>query len=166
MGNLGKGAYGKVVLAKKGGKLYAIKQIEKKKLAKECKEYQAFVEKELLRKINHPGIIKLVKCYQEPKHLNYVLDYCHGGDFTTFLRFNYKHFTNDMRRFYIAEIVNVLEFLHGVGITHRDLKPENIMLSKDGHLKLIDFGTAEITRCTILDQKFKDDIEKQKKAVA
>lgn len=38
------------------------------------------------------------------------------------------------------------------------------MLSKDGHIKLIDFGTAEISRCTILDEKFKDDIEKQKKA--
>lgn len=71
-----------------------------------------------------------------------------------------------MRKFYIAEIVNVLEYLHTSGITHRDLKPENIMLSKDGHLKLIDFGTAEITRCTLLDPKFKEDIEKQKKASA
>lgn len=68
-----------------------------------------------------------------------------------------------MRIFYVAEIVSILEYLHGVGITHRDLKPENIMLSKDGHIKLIDFGTAEISRCTIIDEKFKEDIEKQKK---
>lgn len=37
------------------------------------------------------------------------------------------------------------------------------MLSKTGHLKLIDFGTAEITRCTIVDKEFKDNIEKSKK---
>lgn len=41
--------------------------------------------------------------------------------------------------------MSILEYLHGIGITHRDLKPENIMLSKEGHLKLIDFGTAEIS---------------------
>lgn len=113
------------------------------------------MEKELLRKLNHPGIIKLVKCYQDSKNLNYVLEYCHGGDFTSFIRANNRLFTDQMRIFYVAEIVLILEYLHGVGITHRDLKPENIMLSKDGHIKLIDFGTAEISRCTILDQKFK-----------
>lgn len=89
-------------MAKKNGKLYAIKQIEKKKLAKESKEYQAFVEKELLRKLDHPGIIKLIKCYQDKKCLNYVLEYCHGGDFTNFIRFNNKYFTEEMRVFYVA----------------------------------------------------------------
>ena len=43
--------------AEKDGKLFAMKQIEKRKLAKDKKEYQAFVERELLRKIEHPGII-------------------------------------------------------------------------------------------------------------
>lgn len=69
-----------------------------------------------------------------------------------------------MRVFYIAEIVSILEYLHKNGITHRDLKPENIMLSKNGHMKLIDFGTAEITRAALLDEKFKEAIVEQKKA--
>lgn len=59
--------------------------------------------------------------------------------------------------------MSILEYLHGCGITHRDIKPENIMLSKNGHIKIIDFGTAEITRCKIVDEKFKEDIAKQKK---
>lgn len=71
-----------------------------------------------------------------------MIEYCHGGDFTTFITLNKKVFTEEMRVFYVAEIVSVLEYLHSVGITHRDLKPENIILSKDGHLKLVDFGTA------------------------
>ena len=164
IGTLGRGAYGKVSLVKRDNKLFAMKTIEKRKLMKEAKEYQAFIEKELLRRIEHPGIIKLAKSFQDPKNLYFVLEFCHGGDFTNFIRLNHHLLTNEMRVFYISEIVSILEYLHTNGITHRDLKPENIMLSKNGHVKLIDFGTAEITRSTLLDDKFKDNIAEQKKA--
>lgn len=46
--------------------------------------------------------------------------------------------------FIAAEIVNILEYIHGMGIIHRDLKPENLMLDENSKLKVIDFGTAEI----------------------
>lgn len=108
IGSLGMGAYGRVSLVKKNGKLFAMKQIEKKKLAKDKKEYQAFVERELLRKIDHPGIIKLFKCEQDNKYLKYFLEYCHGGDFTNFIRLHYKELTNEVKQFYIAEIATVL----------------------------------------------------------
>ena len=84
-----------------------------------------------------------------------MLDYCHGGDFTTYIQLYNEQLSVLIKKFYVAEIVTVLEYLHGLGITHRDLKPENIMLSKKGHLKLIDFGTAEISRCKIVDEAFK-----------
>jgi 3-phosphoinositide dependent protein kinase-1 len=83
--------------------------------------------------------------------LNFVLEFCQGGNFLKFIRDNFYCFTEELRVFYVAQIVSILEYLHSVGITHRDLKPENMILSKDGHLKLIDFGTAEISNCTILD---------------
>jgi serine/threonine protein kinase len=68
---------------------------------------------------------------------------------------NIAKLTEEGKRFYIAEIVNLLEYLHTNGITHRDLKPENLMLDSQGHLKLIDFGTADITNCTLLSNEFK-----------
>ena len=106
-------------------------------------------------KMDHPGIVKLSKCFQDSKILYYILDYCSGGDLTSFITMNEQRVTEELRVFYIAEIVCILEYLHSKKIVHRDLKPENILLEKDGHLKLIDFGTAEISQCTIINDKFK-----------
>lgn len=53
-------------------------------------------------------------------------------------------FDEETSRFYAAEIVLILEFLHDVqGIAYRDLKPENILIDGEGHLKLVDFGFAK-----------------------
>ena len=71
------------------------------------------------------------------------LDYCPGGEVFTYLR-RARRFDEDTSRFYGAEIVLILEFLHDMkGIAYRDLKPENILLDSEGHLKLVDFGFAK-----------------------
>ena len=46
-------------------------------------------------------------------------------------------------RFYAANMVEVLDYLHSNAIAHRDVKPENVMISTDGYLKIIDFGSAK-----------------------
>lgn len=43
-------------------------------------------------------------------------------------------------KFYMAELILIIEYLHSNGIAHRDLKPENLMLTSKSHLKIIDFG--------------------------
>ena len=55
-----------------------------------------------------------------------------------------RHYTleENLARFYLAELINALEYMHGQQIAHRDLKPGNILLNKDFHLVLCDFGTA------------------------
>ena len=85
----------------------------------------------LISQIKITGLIKL------------QLDYCPGGEVFTYLR-RARRFNESTSRFYAAEIVLVLQFLHEVeGIAYRDLKPENILIDQDGHLKLVDFGFAK-----------------------
>lgn len=65
-----------------------------------------------------------------------------GGDFAHLLQ-DYGYLDEEVAKFYVAEIVLALEYLHGLGIVHRDLKPENILLDHRGHIKLTDFGLSE-----------------------
>ena len=72
-----------------------------------------------------------------------LLDYCPGGEIFSYLR-KQKRFPENVARFYICEIVLILEFLHEKeGVAYRDLKPENILLDAKGHVKLVDFGFAK-----------------------
>lgn len=71
-----------------------------------------------------------------------VFDYIPGGELFQHLK-NTEYFTEDRARFYAAEILLALEFLHSKHIVYRDLKPENVMLDAEGHVKLTDFGLAK-----------------------
>ena len=64
-----------------------------------------------------------------------------GGELFTHLRKAFK-FNEDRAKFYAAELVLAIEYLHGKGIIYRDLKPENILIGEDGHLKITDFGIS------------------------
>lgn len=65
-----------------------------------------------------------------------------GGTLGEYLKAQ-KILVEDQVRFYIANIVLCLEYMHGLGIVHRDLKPENLLVDNKGYLKLTDFGFAE-----------------------
>ncbi len=144
---LGKGSYGKVVFAKNiyTNKSYAIKIIDKKFLEKvkirlrhiqANKEYEVHIEKYILSILNHPNIIKLYSTFQDKKKLYFIVEYCPNRDLSDFIRKQGK-LSNDLARFYSAEIVNALEYVHSKGIYHRDLKPENIVLDSKWHCKIV-----------------------------
>lgn len=71
-----------------------------------------------------------------------VFDYLSGGDLFTHLQ-EATVFSEDRSRFYAAELLLALEFIHSKGIIYRDIKPENILLDAQGHIKLADFGLAK-----------------------
>lgn len=70
-----------------------------------------------------------------------VLDFMPGGELFFHLK-KQKRFNEDRARFYIAEIILAIQFIHDQNIIYRDLKPENVLLDKDGHVCLTDFGLS------------------------
>jgi 3-phosphoinositide dependent protein kinase-1 len=62
------------------------------------------------------------ECFQDTWNLYFVLELCEGGQFREFIEGNVGRVSDEVVAFYVGEIVNILEYLHGVGVVHRDLK--------------------------------------------
>ena len=71
-----------------------------------------------------------------------VLDFCNGGDLQHHLN-EREIFEEHEARFFIAEVILAIEYIHSLNVIYRDLKPENILIAADGHIKLADFGLAK-----------------------
>ena len=70
------------------------------------------------------------------------MEFMKGGDLSSLLE-QVGSFDEETAKYYLAQIVLALEYLHSKGIIHRDLKPDNILIDADGHVKLTDFGLSE-----------------------
>lgn len=160
---LGKGAYSTVILTtfKKTGVEYATKAIEKQLIIKENKVKTVKIEKQVLHMMDHPNIIKLFCTFQDATNLYFALEFAPGGEMFDILT-KYGPFTLEATRFYAAEIVNGLEYMHSLNIIHRDMKPENLILSRDMHLKITDFGTARILESGEDEIKDNSDLQQRK----
>uniref|UniRef100_A0A673C966 3-phosphoinositide-dependent protein kinase 1 n=1 Tax=Sphaeramia orbicularis TaxID=375764 RepID=A0A673C966_9TELE len=141
---LGEGSFSTVVLAREQvtGKEYAIKILEKRHIMKENKAQYVKRERDLMSDLDHPFFVKLYFTFQDDEKLYFGLSYAKNGELLKYIR-KIGSFDETCTRFYSAEIVCALEYLHKKGIIHRDLKPENILLSEEMHIQITDFGTAK-----------------------
>ncbi len=100
-------------------------------------------EEEIGTKLNHPGILKVIKV-EEPKSRPYlVMEFLDGQTLAAVLS-KRKPLPEGEAVAYAIKICDALEYLHGQNIAHRDLKPQNIMVCADGTLRLFDFGIARV----------------------
>ena len=141
---IGEGAFGKVILVRNilDNRLYAMKVLSKKLLKKTNNIAYMKSERDILTKIDHPFIVQLWYAFQSESKLFLVMDFLNGGE----LFFHLKRrglIMEQEARFYLAEMILAIEFLHSNGVIHRDLKPENVLLNGDGHVVLTDFGLAK-----------------------
>ncbi|KAB5583695.1 putative 3-phosphoinositide dependent protein kinase-1 [Coniochaeta sp. 2T2.1] len=143
---LGEGSYSTVYLATDRQTLreYAVKVLEKKHIIKEKKIKYVNIEKNTLNRLTeHPGIVRLYYTFQDETSLYYVLDLCSGGELLGVLK-KTGTFDVECTRFYGAQILDAVEYMHSRGVIHRDLKPENVLLDDQMHIKITDFGTAKL----------------------
>jgi len=92
--------------------------------------------------MNSPFIVQLYYAFQTIDKLYLVLDFMIGGELFFHLR-KAQRFTESRAKFYIAEIILSLEYLHSKNIIYRDLKPENVLMDAEGHIKIADFGLSK-----------------------
>merc|ERR1719411_1520851 len=141
---LGKGTFGKVILCreKATNHLYAMKILKKDVLIKKDEVTHTMTEKRVLQKTNHPFLLTLKYSFTTVDRLCLVTEYVNGGELYFHLS-KERQFSEDRTRFYGAEIICAIYYLHRKAIIYRDLKLENLLLDKDGHIKIADFGLCK-----------------------
>ncbi|KAG6404572.1 hypothetical protein SASPL_136822 [Salvia splendens] len=151
----------KVVRAKKKdtGKIYAMKIMDKKFITKENKTAYVKLERIVLDQLDHPGVVRLFFTFQDNFSLYMALESCEGGEL--FDQITRKgRLSEEDARFYAAEVVDALKYIHSMGLIHRDIKPENLLLTEDGHIKVADFGSVKPmqgSQITVLPNAASDD---------
>ena len=160
---LGKGSFGEVFLTQKhnSSKLFATKKISKEKVKKENLFKYLKNEIDILKKLNHPNIVKLEDAKESTNHYFITMEYINGGDLSDLLK-KYKTrygnaFPEDIVKYLMRQIVEAVAYFHDKNIIHRDLKLDNIMVNFNNErdkenldmmkaeIKIIDFGFATDT---------------------
>ncbi|KAK7856636.1 phototropin-1 [Quercus suber] len=130
------------------GLYFAMKAMDKDVMLNRNKVHRACAEREILDMLDHPFLPALYASFQTKTHVCLITDYCPGGELFMLLdRQPTKALKEDAVRFYAAEVVIALEYLHCQGIIYRDLKPENVLLQSNGHVSLTDFDLSCLTSC-------------------
>jgi len=141
---IGRGGFGRVLLVRKKDtkKVYAMKVLNKSVIAARGEIAHTRTEKSVLSKIDHPFLARLYYSFQTTENLYLIMDFINGGELFHHLS-QQKRFTEERTKFYSAQIVSGLEYLHSLGIIYRDLKPENLLLSAEGNIVMTDFGLSK-----------------------
>ncbi|EDV30295.1 uncharacterized protein Dana_GF23215, isoform A [Drosophila ananassae] len=143
---ISRGAFGKVFLGYKNNdsnKLFAIKVMRKSEMINKNMVSQVITERNALALSRSQFCVSLFYSLQSLSYVYLVMEYMVGGDLKSLLAM-YGYFDEATARFYVAEMVMALQYLHQHGIVHRDIKPDNMLLSATGHVKLTDFGLSKI----------------------
>lgn len=142
---IGKGAFSSVFLFKhkKNGTFFACKRLDKEHLVKRQMVEQVLTEKKILQAAECSFVIQLLFSWKDNAYCYFMMQFVGGGDMLTFL-ISQRKFSEDVCRFYSAQLLIALEYLHAMNVVHRDIKPENILIDEKGYIKLADFGMAKI----------------------
>ena len=148
---LGKGGYGKVyeVMNKKTKEIRACKHLSKLSI-KNLEKFEREIE--ILRKADHPNIIKLYEIFESKRSFYLIMEECKGGEvFDRIIEHiqNKEMYSEKNAAIILRQMMSAVEYCHNNGIAHRDLKPENLLYLNQGSednnsIKVIDFGLSQV----------------------
>ena len=151
---IGKGGFSKVleVRNKTTNAIRACKYISKAKMNEKTLK-RTLREINMLKKLDHPNIIKLYEVYESKNSIYLIMEKCNGGElFDNIIEHitKGKMYTEKQASEIILQILSAINYCHKNGICHRDLKPENILLlnkenenGENNKIKIIDFGLSQ-----------------------
>ena len=108
----------KLVQKRQDGKIYALKCLVKSEMFKKEQLAHVRAERDILAQSDSPWVVKLYTTFQDPVFLYMLMEFLPGGDLMTML-IKYEIFTEDVTRFYMAEILLAIEAVHKLGYIHR-----------------------------------------------
>lgn len=145
---IGQGTFGSVHLVtlkhkeKNKEQYYALKCMSKASVVERKNEKRVLIEKNILKELSSPFVIKLFGTHQDISSIYFVTDFVQGGNLMTYMiRKDILDHSESM--FFTANILSALIHMHDLGFVHRDVKPENCLLDRNGFVKLCDFGMAK-----------------------
>jgi len=144
---IGAGHFGRVFecMRRVDGRLFACKQLDKGQIRDQrnvCREVA------VMRKLEHPNILRIVEVYETADDAWIVTELCEGGDLLHHLMRRGGALSETAARTIMKQLFSAVEACHAAGVVHRDLKPENVMLARkpgsddDVEIKVIDFGLS------------------------
>ncbi|ODV58031.1 serine/threonine-protein kinase orb6 [Ascoidea rubescens DSM 1968] len=140
---IGKGAFGEVRLVQKkdNRNIFAMKRLIKSEMYQRNEINHVKAERDIMAQTTSPWVVSLYFSFQDLKYLYLIMEYLPGGDLMGLL-IRLDRFTEEVTKFYMAEMILAIEEVHRLGYIHRDIKPDNVLIDNFGHLKLSDFGLA------------------------
>jgi eukaryotic-like serine/threonine-protein kinase len=144
LAKLGAGGMGEVYLAKDTvlDRQIAIKVLPPDVASDESRMRRFVQEAKAAASLNHPNIAHVYEVGEDNGVHFIAMEYVDGETLSSYIRRSEKDFHKVLK--YLQSVAEALSKAHSVGIVHRDLKPDNIMISRDDHVKVLDFGLAKL----------------------
>jgi len=143
---IGQGAFAivKKAVERSTGKTYAVKIISKRKIMGNTDGVSR--ELEILRRLDHPGIVRLRGFYEDDDSYYLVMEFVPGGDLMDFVA-AHGAVGEEAAKEICKQVLQAIKYVHSLEISHRDLKPDNILIAQDDPVlvKITDFGLAKIS---------------------
>lgn len=141
---LGRGAYGRVFrgLDTRTGEHVAIKQLSLDRISQSALA-GIMTEVELLKALNHRNVVQYLGSFRSRSHLYIIMELVENGSLAAVIKSSkFGPFPESLVAVYIQQVLQGLLYLHDQGVVHRDIKGANILTTKEGLVKLADFGVA------------------------
>lgn len=143
---IGEGGMGQVFLArnKSIGQLVAIKMLHPRYGNNPLLRQKLRQEAIVLSSLNHPNIVKFLNYVETDAGVFLIMEYVEGMTLEDFINKKNGLIVESKAYPMMSEILDAFAYAHGRGIIHRDIKPSNIYINAEGHIKVLDFGIAQI----------------------